>query len=49
VIHKGETITPAGTGGVTVIINGDVTGDEIVRKVRDGLLKLQARNATTGL
>jgi len=36
-------------GGLTVIINGDVTGEEIVRKVRDGLLKLKARNATTGL
>jgi len=36
-------------GGLTVIINGDVTGEEVVRKVRDGLLKLKARNATTGL
>lgn len=50
-IHKGEHIIPAdgGAGGITITINGDVTGEEIVRKVRDGLLKLQARNATTGL
>jgi hypothetical protein len=48
VIHAGETISPAGSG-LTVIINGDVTGEEVVRKVRDGLLKLGARNATTGL
>jgi hypothetical protein len=37
------------TQGITVNINGDVTGEEVVRKVRDGLLKLKARNATTGL
>jgi TP901 family phage tail tape measure protein len=48
-IHKGETLVPAGGGGLTVIINGDVTGEEVVRKVRDGLLKLKARNSTTGL
>jgi hypothetical protein len=48
-IHKGEKLVPAGMGGLTVIINGDVTGEEVVRKVRDGLLKLKARNATTGL
>jgi TP901 family phage tail tape measure protein len=49
VIHKGETLVPAGMGGMTVIINGDVTGEEIVRKVRDGLLRLGNRNAGTGL
>lgn len=49
-IHAGEQLIPAGAGaGLTVIINGDVTGEEIVRKVRDGLLKLSARNAGTGL
>jgi len=50
-LHKGETVIPkdGGVGGLTVIINGDVTGEEVVRKVRDGLLKLKARNATTGL
>jgi hypothetical protein len=48
VIHQGETISPAGSG-LTVIINGDVTGEEIVRKVRDGLLKMGKRNAGTGL
>jgi TP901 family phage tail tape measure protein len=48
VIHAGETISPSGSG-LTVIINGDVTGEEIVRKVRDGLLKLGNRNAGTGL
>jgi TP901 family phage tail tape measure protein len=40
-------IAPA--GGITVVINGDVTGEEVVRKVRDGLLKLQRRNVTTGI
>jgi phage-related protein len=49
VIHQGESIVPAGMGGITININGDVTGEEVVRKVRDGLLKLKARNATTGL
>jgi hypothetical protein len=47
-----EAIIPldkAGMGGVTVIINGDVTGEEIVKKVRDGLLKVGNRNAGTGL
>jgi len=47
-----EAIIPLGSGlmgGITININGDVTGEEIVRKVRDGLLKLKARNATTGL
>lgn len=34
---------------INLTINGDVTGEEIVRKVRDGLLKLGARNGTTGL
>lgn len=49
-IHQGETIIPkGGAGGLSITINGDVTGEEVVRKVRDGLLKLQARNATTGL
>ncbi len=51
--HGPEAVVPlsagAGMGGIHVTINGDVTGDEIVRKVRDGLLKLAARNATTGL
>lgn len=50
VIHRGENIIPAGgTSGITININGDVTGDEIVRKVRDGLLRLQRRNVTTGI
>jgi hypothetical protein len=50
-LHKGETVIPkdGGVGGITININGDVTGEEVVRKVRDGLLKLKARNATTGL
>jgi hypothetical protein len=50
-VHAGETIIPAGgaVGGLTVNIYGDVTGEEVVRKVRDGLLKLKARNASTGL
>jgi hypothetical protein len=44
-------IGPGGGGGMTIVnhFHGDVTGEEIVRKVRDGLLKLKARNATTGL
>ena len=53
VVHRGETVIPAGAGagGITIVnhFHGDVTGEEIVRKVRDGLLRLQARNATTGL
>jgi hypothetical protein len=51
VIHEGEVFSGIGNGfgGITVIIHGDVTGEEVVRKVRDGLLKLKARNATTGL
>jgi hypothetical protein len=52
-VHKGEVFSgvhgEVGMGGLTVIINGDVTGEEVVRKVRDGLLKLKARNSTTGL
>jgi hypothetical protein len=53
-VHKGEVFSGVNNemgfgGGLTVIINGDVTGEEVVRKVRDGLLKLKARNATTGL
>jgi hypothetical protein len=51
-LHKGETVIPKDGGmGTTVnlTINGDVTGEEVVRKVRDGLLKLKARNTTTGL
>jgi hypothetical protein len=50
-VHEGEVFSGVGNsmGGLTVIINGDVTGEEVVRKVRDGLLKLKARNATTGL
>ena len=49
-----EAIIPldkAGMMGTTIVNNfyGDVTGEEIVRKVRDGLLRLKARNATTGL
>jgi hypothetical protein len=34
---------------IHITINGDVTGEEVVRKVRDGLLKLGNRNAGTGL
>jgi hypothetical protein len=53
-VHKGEVFSGVNNemgfgGGLTIIINGDVTGEEVVRKVRDGLLKLKARNATTGL
>jgi TP901 family phage tail tape measure protein len=52
-VHKGEVFSGVGNemgfGGLTVNIYGDVTGEEVVRKVRDGLLKLKARNATTGL
>jgi TP901 family phage tail tape measure protein len=48
VIHAGETISPSGSG-ITMNFYGDVTGEEIVRKVRDGLLKLGNRNAGTGL
>jgi hypothetical protein len=52
-IHKGEVLSginnEMGMGGITININGDVTGLEVVRKVRDGLLKLKARNSTTGL
>jgi hypothetical protein len=33
-----------GAGGVTVIINGDVTGDEVVQKVREGLLRIDLYN-----
>jgi TP901 family phage tail tape measure protein len=53
-VHEGEVFSGVNNemgfgGGLTVIINGDVTGEEVVRKVRDGLLKLKARNASTGL
>jgi hypothetical protein len=40
VIHAGENIIPAGgAGGITVnvTIQGDVTGDEVIRKVQQGL------------
>lgn len=29
-----------GSGGVTIIINGDVSGEEIITKVREGLLRV---------
>jgi hypothetical protein len=54
-VHKGEVFSGVnnemgfGGGGITININGDVTGEEVIRKVRDGLLKLKARNSTTGL
>lgn len=38
VVHKGETITPAGQGGITVIINGTYQNDEdLYRKFIDRL------------
>jgi len=50
-IHKGETIIPAGNGGGG--ITGDIVlqldGQVLARITRDQLLKLKARNATTGL
>jgi len=51
VVHRGETVVPAGAGMASIVINinGDVTGEEVVRKVRDGLLRLTARNGSTGL
>ncbi len=52
-VHAPNAATMAGTttmgGGVTVIINGDVTGDEIVEKVRRGLYDIGRRNPGTGL
>lgn len=50
VIHKGETITPAGQGGgvnVTVHVEGSVIkGDELGRTVRDALIPIIRRNPT---
>jgi hypothetical protein len=34
----------AGGGGPVVNIYGDVTGDEVVRKVREGLLRIDFYN-----
>lgn len=42
IVPNGATGTLA--GGVTVIINGDVTGDEIVERVRQGLLRINQFN-----
>jgi hypothetical protein len=52
-IHKGETLAPAGAGMGSVTVNiGTLYGGtpaEIARVLRDELLKLKARNGTTGL
>jgi hypothetical protein len=51
VIHKGEMIVPA--GGSSAGFTGDITleldGEVLARITRNQLLKLKARNATTGL
>lgn len=40
---------PVGFGGVTVNVYGDVSGDEIVEKVRTALIRLTQRNGSTGI
>ncbi len=49
-IHKGETIVPANQGsGFTGDIVLQIDGDTIARITRDKLLRLGARNGSTGL
>jgi hypothetical protein len=50
-IHKGETIIPAnaGGGGFAGDITLELDGEVLARITRNQLLKLKARNATTGL
>jgi hypothetical protein len=52
-IHKGETLIPDGGGMASVTVNiGTLYGGspaEIARVLRDELLKLKARNGSTGL
>lgn len=47
VIHRGETITPAGMVGGDIVLQVD--GQTFARITRDQLLKLGGRNAGTGL
>lgn len=45
VIHKGETLTPAGAGGLTININADIVSDHdaLVRKIEDALATRRRR------
>lgn len=49
--RSGGTIIPngAGGGGVTVIVNGDVSGDELLARVQDGIMNLLRINTRLAL